>query len=92
MYICKVTGRLVSTIKDDNLVGYSIVMVSPVEKDAKGKIIENNQVFAAVDPIGCAAGNLVMVTKGANAKLALKNNNAPVDMAVVGILDNGLPE
>ena len=46
-------------------------------------------VFAAADTIGCGEGNFVLVTRGSNARYACKCAEAPVDMAVVGILDGG---
>lgn len=45
--------------------------------------------FAAADTIGCGEGNFVLVTRGSNARYACKCAEAPVDMAVVGILDGG---
>ena len=90
MYICKVIGKVVSTIKNDKLVGASMVMVRVVSLAPDGSRVLGNDVYAAVDSIGCGEGNLVLVTKGANARLACMDTNAPADMAVVGIIDNEL--
>ena len=91
MYICKVTGRLVSTTKNEKLIGCSLVMVNLVSVDEKGVAHVTEQAFAAMDPIGCGEGNLVIVTEGSNARFAFKDENIPVDMAIVGILDQVLP-
>lgn len=93
MYICKVIGKVVSNQKNEKLMGSSIVMLRVVSLSAKkNEIIEGNEIFAAVDTVGCGTGNYVLVTRGANAVYACKNTNAPVDMAVVGIIDSGLSE
>ncbi len=93
MYICKVIGKVVSTQKNEKLMGSSIVMVRVVSISAKkNEITEGNEVFAAVDTVGCGNDNYVLVTSGANAAYACKNMNTPVDMAVVGIIDSGLSE
>ncbi len=93
MYICKVIGKVVSTQKNEKLMGSSIVMVRVVSLSAKkNEVTEGNEIFAAVDTVGCGTGNYVLVTSGANAVYACKNMNTPVDMAVVGIIDSGLSE
>lgn len=92
MYICKVTGRLVSTLKNEKLTGCSMVMVSPVYIDEEGNEMTCEEIYAAVDPIGCSEGNLVIVTEGSNASYIFRDSNIPIDMAIVGILDKGLPK
>lgn len=93
MYICKVIGKVVSTQKNEKLMGSSIVLVRVVSISAKkNEITEGNEIFAAVDTVGCGKDNYVLVTSGANASYACKNANTPVDMAVVGIIDSGLSE
>jgi len=51
--------------------------------------VPDGPVFPAADTIGCGEGNFVLVTRGSNARYACKCAEAPVDMAVVGILDGG---
>lgn len=87
MLICKVTGKVVSTIKNENLVGMSLVTVKPVTFDAKGNKIVGKEELVAADPFGCGVDHCVLVTTGANARLAFSDGNSPVDMAVVGIID-----
>ena len=55
----------------------------------RGSLEADGPVFAAADTIGCGEGNFVLVTRGSNARYACKCAEAPVDMAVVGILDGG---
>ena len=90
MYICKVIGKVIATIKNEKLIGSSIVMVRVVSLSPKGEMILGNEVYAAADTIGCGEDNLVLVTGGANARFSCKNMETPIDMAVVGILDGGI--
>ena len=93
MYICKVIGNVISTQKNEKLMGSSIVMVRVVSiSTKKNEITEGNEVFAAVDTVGCGTGNYVLVTSGSNSAYACKNMNTPIDMAVVGIIDGALSE
>jgi len=91
MYICKVIGKVISTLKNEQLTGSSLVLVRVVSLGPDGKPALGNELYAAADPIGCGEGNYVLVTRGSNARLACKQTQSPVDMAVVGILDNGIP-
>lgn len=89
MYVCKVIGKIVSTVKNEKLIGHSIVLVRTTFLDSGGTFALGDQVFAAADTIGCGEGNYVLVTQGSNARFACKCADAPVDMAVVGVLDGG---
>jgi len=89
MYICQVIGKVLSTVKNEKMAGAGIVMVRTVSLSASGEAVLGGDVMAAADPIGCGEGNYVLVTCGAGARLACRDQTAPVDMAVVGILDGG---
>ena len=41
----------------------------------------------AVDSVGAGIGETVLLTVGSSARLALANQNAPVDAVIVGIVD-----
>ena len=70
------------------MVGCSLVMVRAMSLSKDGRMVPEKEIFAAVDTIGCGTGNLVLVTRGANARLACKDPQAPVDMVIVGIIDS----
>lgn len=86
MYICVVQGKCVSTIKNKKLSGYSLVMVQRLKKN--GKLSED--IFVAVDTIGCSIDETVLVTSGENARYALDAGDVPVDHVIVGIVDSGV--
>ncbi len=84
MYICVVQEKCVSTIKNKKLAGYSLVAVQRLKKN--GKL--SDDIFVAVDTIGCSINETVLVTSGENAKYALEAKEVPVDHVIVGIVDS----
>ncbi len=83
MYICKVQGKCVSTIKKDGLLGFSLITVQKINKS--GNL--TGELLVAVDTIGCSVGEIVLVTVGSSARIALGNEKSPVDLAIIGIVD-----
>lgn len=84
MYIGKVTGKIVSTIKNGALEGLSMVLVEPF--DASETVSKKTMV--AVDTIGCGEGNIVLLVTGGAARLIGCCKNSPIDLAVIGIVDH----
>ncbi len=82
MILAQVKGSIVSTSKNEKLVGYKFMIVQPIEND---KLID--KYFIAVDSVGAGIGEKVLVAMGSAARLALPNKEAPVDAAIVGIVD-----
>ena len=75
MYICKVIGSVVSTQKNEKLMGSSIVMVRVVSISAKkNEITEGNEVFAAVDTVGCGTGKLCVGDEWSQLGLCLQEH------------------
>jgi ethanolamine utilization protein EutN len=79
MQICKVIGHIWSTKKEASLEGLKFMVVR--EKDTSGAP------FVAADLVGAGEGEDVLVVSGSTARYAVKNNNAPIDAAIVGIID-----
>lgn len=84
MYICKVQGKCVSTIKNKELAGFSLVTVQKLNKSGA----PSGDLIVTVDLIGCSIGETVLVTTGSSARLMLPDKNAPIDAVIVGIVDN----
>ena len=53
MYVCKVIGKIISTVKNEKLVGHSIVLVQAATLNDRGSLEADGPVFAAADTIGC---------------------------------------
>lgn len=85
MIVGKVIGSIVSTRKNANLVGNKFMVVEPV----KG-LGDPNQKIVAIDNIGAGIGELVLVAVGSAARIGCGMASAPVDAAIVGIVDDGI--
>ncbi|MDD3360500.1 MAG: EutN/CcmL family microcompartment protein [Hespellia sp.] len=85
MVIGKVVGSIVSTRKSEKLVGNKFMIVEPLDH-MKASTTSTNQ-FVAIDNIGAGIGEIVLVAQGSAARIGCGCENAPVDAAIVGIVD-----
>ncbi len=84
MYLGKVIGTVVSTIKVPALTGSKFLIVEKINQDLTAK----KQTEIAVDTVGAGDGETVIVVGGSSARMANgKKNDLPVDAAIVGIVD-----
>lgn len=82
MIVGKVVGSIVSTRKNENLIGSKFMVIEPYKGMAKdGK-------FVAVDNVGAGIGEVVLVATGSAARIGCGMSEAPVDAAIVGIVDS----
>ena len=77
-----VIGNVVSTRKQEALIGSKFMEVQLMEKGDK---IE--KYIIAVDSVGAGIGEVVLITTGSSARLALQHPNVPTDAVIVGIID-----
>lgn len=82
MILARVKGSIVSTSKNEKLVGYKLLIVEPIEND-----IPSGRELLAVDGVGAGVGEKVIIATGSAARLGIDRNDAPVDAAIVGIVD-----
>ncbi len=84
MIIGKVVGSVFSTRKSEKLVGNKFMIVRPEESmNAEGSDL------VAIDIIGAGIGEKVLVARGSAARIGCDMKEAPVDAAIVGIIDEG---
>lgn len=81
MIIGKVVGSVVSTRKNENLIGNKFLIIEPVED------MGINNKIVAIDNVGAGIGEIVLVATGSAARIGCGQNDAPVDAAIVGIVD-----
>lgn len=84
MLIGKVVGSVVSTRKSEKLIGNKFMVVELAEKMEGG----GNQMIA-IDNIGAGIGEFVLVATGSAARIGCDVESAPIDAAIVGIIDDG---
>lgn len=80
----KVVGSVVSTRKCDDLVGSKFAVVEIISSMQAA-----NHRLIAVDKIGAGIGEYVLVVTGSSARIGSGMPDAPVDAAIVGIIDDG---
>lgn len=83
MMIGRVVGNVWATRKEDSLSGLKLMVVKRVDLSSK----EELESFVAVDCVGAGIGEQVLVATGSSARKALKNQEAPVDASIIGIID-----
>ena len=83
MRLGRVTGTVVSTVKDEGLKGYKLLLVE--EAGVRGEGL--GRYIVAVDTVGAGYGEVVLTVGGSSARLTLATRDRPVDAAVVAIVE-----
>ena len=83
MLIGKIVGSVVSTRKNEKLIGSKFMIVETCAQTGDTKRI------VAVDNVGAGIGELVLVATGSAARVGCDQERAPIDAAIVGIIDSG---
>ena len=84
MIVGKVVGSIVSTRKNDKLIGNKFMIVEAVHR-----MQADSSQIVAIDNIGAGIGEYVLVAQGSAARIGCGLETAPVDAAIVGIIDDG---
>ena len=79
MYLGKVVGNVVCSIKDEALVGIPLMLVERVY---------DGSVIVALDAVGSGPGELVYVCRGKEASFAFKGREVPTEATIVAIVDD----
>jgi len=80
MLIGKVIGSVIATRKNESLTGSKFLIVEAMHDCEPKRIV-------TVDSVGAGIGEIVLVATGSAARVCLDNPHAPVDAAIVGIVD-----
>ncbi len=84
MTLCKVTGTIVSTQKNQTLREYKLLIVQPI--DLNGILIGKD--VLAIDTVDAGVGDTVLIIQeGAGARQALKRKDVPVHTVVIAVVD-----
>lgn len=84
MYIGRVIGTVVSTTKDTRLTGSKLLLVMPMGLQANPA----GTPIVAVDSVDAGMGEMVLYVTGSVARRALTADDAPIDCAIVGVIDD----
>lgn len=84
MQLARVVGTVVSTHKHPKFEGAKLLLVQPITLDDKPR----GTALLAVDAVGAGVNEKVLVViEGRAAAEALGRKGAPVDAAIIGIVD-----
>ena len=84
MYLGRVIGTVVATVKYEGLEGRPLLVVQPLDHD--GNPVGGFEI--AVDTVQAGPDELVFLVGSREAALALSPSFVPVDAAIVGIVDS----
>ena len=84
MQLARVVGDVVATSKDQGLHGLKLLILQPLtpERQAVGRTL------VAVDAVSAGVGEEVFFVRGKEASFPFYPVEAPVDAAIVGIVDH----
>jgi ethanolamine utilization protein EutN len=78
MYLGKVVGNVVCSVKDGSLTGRKLMLVRKVH--GGGTVV-------AIDAVGAGAGETVYVCRGREASFAFESKDVPTEASIVAIVD-----
>ena len=83
MFIGRVVGSLWATRKTENTQGLKFLIIQPYNLNKA----PNTDTIVAADVLGAGEGEVVVVAYGRAARLAVGNEDASIEAAVTGIID-----
>ena len=84
MFLGRVVGCVVSTVKDAALIGQRLLIVQPVKPD----LTPTGKCLIALDSVGAGAGELIYWCRGKESSFPFLPAEVPADGTIVGIVDH----
>jgi len=84
MFIGKVVGTVVSSVKDPKVAALKFQVVQELDElgKARGKYV------VAVDTVGAGQGDLVLFAQGSSARQTTLTDGRPIDAAIFAVVDS----
>lgn len=83
MFLARVVGNVVATVKDPALREHKILIIQPIDKLGH----DQGQKILALDSVGAGAGETVYYCRGREASFAWWPKEIPTETTIVGIVD-----
>ena len=83
MIMAKVSGAVVASSRSDKMPNARYLIVKPC--DVKGR--EGEGGLVALDLLGSAPGEIVLVSQGSSTRQTETTKDKPVDAVIIGIID-----
>lgn len=89
MYLGKVVGNVVSTRKDEHLLGAKLLIVRYLKiNDDSNDLVAGSDTIVAVDTVGAGSGDIVLLVVGSSATRNIEGfQTTATDITIVGIVD-----
>ncbi len=84
MQLARVVGDDVSSVKDPNLVGATLLVLQPIAASGEPA----GRTLVAIDSVGAGVGEHVFFVRGREAAFPFYPAEPPTDAAIVGIVDH----
>jgi ethanolamine utilization protein EutN len=84
MFLARVVGNVVATIKNSSLTEKKILIVQPIDKLGK----DSGAKLLALDSVGAGAGETVYCCKGREASFPWLPDEVPTETSIVAIVDS----
>lgn len=83
MRLGNIVGTVVSTVKDEGLIGLKLLLVEDCDIFGGGK----GSYYVAADAVGAGKGETVLTAAGSSARQTESTKNRPVDAVVMAIVE-----
>jgi ethanolamine utilization protein EutN len=83
MFLGRVVGSVVSTVKDPGLAAQRLLIVQPLKPD----LAPTGKRSVMLDAVGAGAGELIYWCRGKESSFPFLPDEVPSDSTVVGIVD-----
>jgi microcompartment protein CcmK/EutM len=84
MNLAKVLGTVVSTRKEESLVGLKFLLLGQIDADGKA----TGATLVAADAVGAGVGELVLFATGSSARQTVLTDKRPCDAVIMAIVDS----
>ena len=84
MFIGKVVGSVVSTIKDEKVAALRFQVVQELDEHGKPR----DKYVVAVDTVGAGFDDIVLFAQGSSARQTTLTDGRPIDAAIMAVIDS----
>jgi ethanolamine utilization protein EutN len=82
MYLGRVIGHAISTVKHRSLTGWRMLVIAPIRADRDDPLL-------AIDSLGAGLGDVVVITNdGKGARELVGDEQSPARWSILGIVDD----
>lgn len=83
--LCRVTGNVVSTVKNEKLTGHKILVCQPVDTDGR---TARGPSFLALDLVQAGISDLVLTLKeGGGVRIIFEDDQIPLAAVITAVVD-----